>query len=204
VVAGGFVVVRDGADGRSGGDRAGGEDVGSEATSVDEGSQVTRPADAFEVGAGLAPAAAPAQDLADGEGAPMRASRSMPRVRTLRRVAVERDGGAGSGELVEDLGGDEGEVVAGTVTGARAEGPGAGGVAVPVEPPPLEGVGDVEQAHVGLGGRGDGERFDRSLPLQLRGRGSEHRVEGGDGVGGDDGRIGGGAAEQVRREGASR
>src|SRR5690606_21204682 len=117
-------------------------------------SEVSGSADAFEVGAGLAASAAAAQDIADGEGAADECVEVDAAGEDVAAGGGEGEWGAGVGEFLECLGGDEGEVVAGAAVGAGAEGARAVGVAVAVESAAFDGVGDVEQLHVGFGGWG--------------------------------------------------
>ena len=90
----------------------------------------------------------------------------MPRVRTLRRVPAKSRALPGRGQLVEDLGGDQGQVVAGAAPGAGAERAGSLGVAVPVEPAAGAGLRDLEQLHRRLRGRRHGEALDGAAQLR--------------------------------------
>src|SRR4051812_176955 len=121
-----------GPDRRSHADLAVAEDVGAEPAAVDERPQDPGPAEPFQVGARFAQAAPLAEHVPDAEGA------------THEGVDVDAPGEdvapgtgevqrlPGRGQLVEDLGGHQRQVVPGSPAGAGAEGAGTCGVAVPV------------------------------------------------------------------------
>ena len=112
--------------------------------------------------------------------------------------AGEVEGVSCGGELVENLGCDEGQAVAGASVATGAEGAGAGGVAVTVEPAAGVGPGSVQELHRRFGCGRHGQPFDAALEVGRGGGrdGAQYRVQRGDGVSRSDREVLGGAAEQ--------
>jgi len=119
------------------GDVAVGEDVGAEPATMNEGPKKAGPVKPFEVGAGFGEALTTAEDVADVEVASDEGVEVNAAGEDVAAGAGEVVRGISLGEYFDDFGGDQGEVVAGSVGAAGAERAGVGGVAVALEPSPV-------------------------------------------------------------------
>src|SRR3954452_24418191 len=138
-------------------DLAVGEDVDAHTAAVYQRAQEPRARQLLQVAAGLGEPEPAAVDLAD------------PEVATDERVDVDAAGEdvapsareverrVAGGEVLHHLRRDKSQLVAGPVSGARAQRAGAARVAVPVQSAPGDGTGGVEDLHWRLGVRGDGD-----------------------------------------------
>jgi hypothetical protein len=165
---------------------------------VDERTQHTRAGEPFEVGAGLGQAQTAATDVADRDVAADEGVDVDAAGEDVAARAGEVQRSVAGGEVLDHLGGDEGQLEPGPVGAAGAERAGAVGVAVARQAAAGECAGPLDQPDGRAGQRCHREQLhDPGQPCAEVG-GGEHGVQGRHGVGAGDVEVRGGATEQRR------
>src|SRR5690348_7725197 len=184
------------ADGGAAADGAVGQDVHAQTALVDEGAQQSGTFEPLEDDAGLGDAVAVAADVADGEVPADEAAEVEAAGEDVAPGAEKSQPSVLLGEGVDDLAGDQGQLVARAGGGAGAEGAGAALVAVAEQTAACNGVGAVHGLHGRVGVDGEGDLLDGAPQRRDVGQESDRRVERGDGEGGADWQVSGRLAQQ--------